>query len=510
MRKNTGKRRSWIAAAAAMALAFALCAPAAAWAEQGDLTTGDAALSVQAEEAPEVPAANAFTKSTAKLDVDKSQGWLVANGSYFFALASDTTQVVGSGGYVQAKTGAKAQKWKIKFDYNTQCYTITNAKSGKVLAAKGKGKKGSVLVEAKLKKKSQSLTKWSGVPNYTVPIPTQRWKLKSDKNGYYLVSAVNANLVVDFSGGRAHLVKASKAKEHRFWFIGTDGTYTANGIGEGTYTLKSVSAGAFLNIAKSKIKAGSKAQVGKALTLWGQMFDFAYVGGGYYKIVNFNSGLALTAKGSSVTQAAYKSSTKKYQLFKPVIVGADGSVQLQSKAYPNKVLTVSGANVTLADASAIDMAQRWSINPSTTGLTTVGRKALRRANKKSSDTRSMIVIDMTAHEYFLFKKADKEMTGAPWELEDTSRCSTGTHDHMTYACTTVTRSYEVHHSGIPAKWVIFVGYGSWIHSIVNYGPQGDNQMGWYISAACIRLPNKKAEYVFKHTKSGTTIIRYYK
>ena len=491
----------------AMLLVAVLWAPAAAWAEQGGLARGDAALPAQAEEAPEVPAANAFTKSTAKLDVDKSQGWLVANGSYFFALASDTTQVVGSGGYVQAKTGAKAQKWKIKFDYNTQCYTITNAKSGKVLAAKGKGKKGSVLVEAKLKKKSQSLTKWSGVPNYTVPIPTQRWKLKSDKNGYYLVSAVNKTLVVDFSGGRAHLVKEKNAKESRFWFVGASGTYASDGLANATYSLKSQTGKGFLNIGSSSVKNNAQAKVGNALTLWGQMFDFEYVGGGYYKIANYNSGLALTAKGGKVFQSSYAKKTRPYQQWKPVIVGANGEVQLINRK-TGRALAASGSHLVLAAASASDVSQRWSVNPTTTGLTTVGKKALRRANKKTSKTRHMIVIDMTAHEYFLFHKANKDKAGAPWVLEDTSRCSTG-RGKITWQGVTSTGSYPNRVSGVPAKWCIWASHGSWIHSIVTYGPQGDNQMGWYISAGCIRLPYKQAEYVFKHTKTGTRIVRYY-
>ena len=504
MRKKT--RVTFPALLMVMLLAVVLCAPAAAWAEDGGLAAGTAIAS-QAEGDQEAPAANAFVQSTAKLDVDKSQGWLVANGTYYFALASDATQVMGSGGYVQAKSGAKAQKWSIKFDYNTQCYTITNAKTGKVLAAKGKAKSGSVLTEAKLKKKSQSLTKWSGVPRYTVPIPTQRWKLKSDKDGYYLVSAVNKTMVVDLSGGRAHLTKEKNAKQSHFWFVGASGTYTADGLANATYTLKSQAGKGFLNIGSSSIKKNAVAKVGNALTLWGQMFDFEYAGGGYYKIVNYNSGLVLTGKGGKVYQADYANKTKLYQQWKPVIVGADGAIQLVNRK-TGQALAASGSHLVLAAASASDVSQRWSINPTTTGLTTVGKKALRRANKKTSKTRHMIVIDMTAHEYFLFHKANKDKSGAPWELEDTSRCSTG-RGKITWQGVTSTGSYPNRVSGVPAKWCIWASHGSWIHSIVTYGPQGDNQMGWFISAGCIRLPYKQAEYVFKHTKTGTRIVRYY-
>ena len=505
MRKVMGKR--YLTLFAAMALAFALCVPAVAWAEQGGLATGSTVVA-QADGDQEVPATSAFTTCTAKLKVNKAQGWLVENGTYYFALASDATQVMGPDGLVQAKSGAKNQAWKITFDYNSQCYTIINAKTGKALSVKGnKAKNGAVLCESDLVKKSQRLTKLSEIPSFTVPIPTQRWKLKSDKKGYYLVSAANAKMVVDFSGGRAHIAKEKKAKQHRFWFVGAEGTYAENGIGEGTFTIKSQQTGGFLNIGKSSVKQNAPAKVGTALTIWGGMFDFEYEKDGYYKLLNYNTGYALTAKGSTVYQAAYSSGLKYYQQWKPVIVGANGEVQLINRK-TGQALAISGADATLVAPVASDPAQRWFINPSTTGMTTVGKTGLYRANKKKSITQHLIVIDMTAHEYFLFHKANKKQKGAPWVLEDASRCSSGA-GHSGWEGTTVTSNYEGKVYGIPARYCLYIQYGSWLHSIVSYGPQGDDQLGWEVSNGCIRLPKKQAKRVFTVTKYHTTVIRYF-
>ena len=517
---TTLNRACAFAAACVVAAILALCVPGTAWAEQDGLTAGlitqagKAKTTEVAEEPAEEPAAVAFKKNTAKLKVDKSKGWLIDNGTYFLVLGNDSTKVLGSKAKIQTKTGAKNQAWKIKFDYNAQTYVITNAKTGKALTVNKKAKKNSKLYEAPVTKAKQHLTKLSTISSFNIPIPSQRWVLMSSKNGYYFASAVDKTMIVDLSGSRAKLVKKSKAKKMPYiWFVGKSGTYKNNGIGEGTYTLKSQSAKQFLNINKSKVKKNVKAKVNKATTLWGEMFKFEYAGKGYYKIFNFNSGMALTGKAGKVYQAPYKSKSKNYQLWKPVIVGSNGAIQLLNKK-TGKALTVAGTGLTLKKADAQNAKQRWLINPTSTGLTTVGEEALHRANKYASKTKHAIVLDMTAHEYFLFRKAKASQSGAPWVLEDTSRCSTGRRNYagkpITWAGVNETGSYPGHVDGVPAKYCIWAGHGSWIHSIVTFGPQGDNQMGWYISAGCIRLPYDKAKYVFDLKERGTRLIRYYK
>lgn len=509
-----------LAVVAAMIVAMAICLPANAWAADDDLAIGTLADKASNSAADpdadaETPASAAFVKNKAKLDVDKSQGWLVEKGTYYFALATDASKVIGSKGAIQAKTGAKNQQWKIAFDYNSQCYTITNAKTGKVLSVSAKAKKGSKLKESKLVKKKQRLTKLSTIPSFNIPIPSQRWKLKSNKNGYYLVSAANEDLVVDLSGAKAKLAK-KKSKNSYFWFVGVDGTYAENGIGNGTYTVKSQAKKSFLNITKSKVTKNALAGVGAAKTLWGEMFDFEYLRNGYYKIVNYNSGMVLTAKNAKkVYQTKYGSTDKKYQLWKPVIVGENGAVQLINKGN-GKALTVKGntTKLTLAEPAADDAKQKWLINPTTTGLTTVGKEALHRANKKTSETKYAIVIDMTAHEYFLFRKASASQDGAPWVLDDTCRCSTGKPGARTSTASNGTLGGRADPpkgrvEGVPALYCYWAGGSGYLHSIVTYGPQGENQLGWNISLGCIRLPYDHAKYIYDMKISGTRMVRYY-
>ena len=499
-----------------VACAMILCLPSQALAAQGDLTAGVVVQEATTKAAVpvETPAKVAFKKNKVKLNVDNSKGWLIDNGTYYFVLANNSSKVMGSKGKTETKTGKANQAWKITFDYNSQTYTIINAKTGKALTVNKSAKKNSKLYEADLVKTKQHLTKLSSISAFNIPIPNQRWVLKSSKNGYFFASAINKTMIVDLRGARAKLVKnTAKKKMPYIWFVAKSGTYRANGIGSGIYTLTSQSANKPLNIYNSNVKKNAKAKVSKAFTLWGEMFEFKYAGKGYYKILNYNSGLVLTGRAGKVYQAESTSSLKKYQLWKPVIVGSNGSIQLLNKK-SGKALAVVGKTVTLAKSNAASKNQRWLINPTSTGLTTIGREALYRANKYGSKTKHAIVLDMTAHEYFLFRKAKVEQKGAPWVLEDTSRCSTGRRNGagkpITWAGVNETGSYPGHVDGVPAKYCLWAGHGSWIHSIVTFGPQGDNQMGWYISAGCIRLPYDKAKHVYDLKERGTRLIRYYK
>ena len=510
-----GKHRRTLLAVI-IASVMALVMPSAAFADDTALTAGTAnsmGVSTMAGE-NEAPSTSAFKKSSQILEVDNSKGGLLANGTYFIVSADDATRVIGSKGAIQAKAGIASQKWKIKFDTDSQSYTIINTSSGRALTANNKAKHGSSVTESKLKKKNQRLSAYA---SRTIAIPTQRWILKSNNKGYYFVSAANKKIYLDMSGAQVRVVKNKTSGWLPYiWFVGASGTYNKNGIGNGTYTITSVTnSSKILNIGNSSIAKKSKARVARGKTSWGQMFDFVYAKNGYYKILNYNSGYALTAKGSSVIQYPYQSNMKDKQLWQPKIVSSDGSVQFINKK-TGKALAVQGNSVVLQKKSASSKAQRWTVNPTATGLTEVGKKALYWANKYKSVTQNSIVIDLTAHEYFLFKKAIPSRKSGPWVLEDTCRCASG-RNYATEGGTpghpyiSRTSDYAVHKPGrINGKWCVSISGGSDLHSITYDGAQGDNQLGWFLSGGCIRLPFKNAEYVYKNTEPGTRVIRYYK
>ena len=510
---------------ATLALASVFAISSFAWAAEGDgtldssadrLAGGTIATAADTSSAAtaEKPAAQAYTKAHKKLNVNNSKGWVIANGKYYIASSSDSTRVLAVSKHkavMKTKSSTdKSQSWKLSFDYDTQCYTITNVKTGKALTATNKAKSGSTVKEAKLVKKSQRITRYA---TRTVPIPTQRWRLYSSKNGYMLVSAQNAAVALDASGTTPKLVNKKHAKNARFWLVGALGTYAQDGIGSGSYIVGSAVNGKTLSIAKSSVKDKAKAQVGNALTLWGQIFDFKYAGNGYYKIASFNSGKLLTAFGNRVVQRSASSDLASNQLWKLAIVGSDGAVQIVNKK-TDKALTYDGNALKMAkqetasEGSAVSAKQKWLVSPTATGLTDTGKRALYRINREGSKTKWCIAVDMGAHEFFLFKKAKASQKGAPWVLDDTCRCTSGA-GKCTWAGTTVTRGMTVHHPKINAKWCIYIGYGSWIHSVL-YGSDGAEQLGWFISHGCIRIPFANAEHVYKVISSGTKIVRWYK
>ena len=495
------------------AWALAIGTPTVAWAYPDGRVSADLAASGQSlalTQQSSTDAKAAFTTSDEELDVKASAGQLVRNGTYYLALASNTSDVLGPDGAVQGKSGGLGQTWKLTFDRRSQSYTIRNASTGKVLMAANKAADGSAITEATLVKKKQRVTKSGSVPAFKIPIPTQRWMLKSDRGGYYFVSAANKKMVLDFGGGRAHVAKlANSGKENtRLWIMGASGTFNENGIGSAVYTVKSEAAGQRLGITSSSVAKGAQAGVGQASTIWGEMFEFSHVGGGYYKVTNFNSGLALTDQNGAVRQKKYGKSSADSQLWMPVIAESNGAVQLINKK-SGLALAVSGAELRLVASAADDAGQRWLISPTTSGMTVAGRKALHRANKYTSKTKSCIIVDMTAHEFFLFHKANAKAKGAPWVLENTSRCAIGA-NKRTRPGVTVTGAYHYYTAGIAAKACIWMVGGTWIHSILWVEPGGDNQLGWNISQGCVRIPYKNADYVYKHTKLGTRVVRYYR
>ena len=292
-----------------LALASMCVFASAAWAaEQGDaqasgagqLAAGAVATAADTGDAAsaEKPAAQAYKQAHKKLNVRSSKGWVVANGTYYIASAKNSSSVLAVAkhkGVMRAKASSnKSQVWKLSFDYDTQCYTIINAKTGKALTATNKAKVGSSVKEEKLVRKSQRLTRYA---TRTVPLPTQRWRLYSNKSGYQFVSDQNEGVALNISGSTVKLVKRKSAKNDRFWLVGASGTFGKNGLGNGSYLVESAVNGKTLSIAKSSVKDNAKAQVGNALTLWGKIFDLKYAGSGYYKIASYNSGKFLTAVG---------------------------------------------------------------------------------------------------------------------------------------------------------------------------------------------------------------------
>jgi surface protein len=120
---------------------------------------------------------------------------LVANGTYQLVFVSSKQLAIGvkdgskkAGASVQLvkKTEAKSKKWQLTYDSATDSYIVKNVKSGKLLAVKGKAKKGAAVVQQVDRNRKD-----------------QRWTLEKVSGGYVLRNLAKPNLLLTVDGGIA-------------------------------------------------------------------------------------------------------------------------------------------------------------------------------------------------------------------------------------------------------------------------------------------------------------------
>lgn len=463
--------------------------PAAAFADVEAEDWEPSAMTAQSLTAGTAPA---FTMQTTPMKVATSKGKVVSNGTYYISSAQNTLQNVThskTNVLLANATTAKAQRWKLNFDYDVQAYYITNAKSGKALTAKGKAANGANVYEAKLSKKNKN----------------QQWKVTSTATGFTFVPAANSKVALTIdANGNAIVASSSKQGVKKFWLFGSAGSSVMK---SGTYTISN-SNGLLLTVPNRSIGKNKRLKVNTNENNLGQVFEFQYVSGGYFKITNMNSGFALTASGSKVVQKKYTKSKK--QLWMPMLQPT-GEVKFLNKG-TKKLLDIAGAKAAVANGSD-KVTQNWKISPAASGLSAVAKRALYKANTRKSKSKYNLVADLTAHEFFVFQKAYKKGKKGPWVLKDSWRISSGRNKCTRPLDSTITsHSYRLY--DFYCFYASGIGGGSWIHSLIytnNYAPTkiSDGRLGMNISHGCIRMAINHAKWVYKNCPIGTAMSRYY-
>ena len=257
--------------------------------------------------------------------------------------------------YITDRTGSEAMKFKaVKNPDGT--WKFINTKCELALAVQQNSSKvgaGTVLYDQTSK-------------------PAQNWKLsrKSD-NSFAVINSVTGYSIAmsDISavkGTTLSMAETASSGLQRFYFAETS---DVNAEFDGTCAVRaSKDKGFSLNITSSSKEDGANANLYSYSNTNAKKFRIMYSGGGYYRLVNVNSGLCLTVSGNAKTDGANAIQSKwaagSGQRWK-ITENSDGTVTFTNALgtvlhlVSNK--TSNGTNIVAKNASATK-AQKWYLN----------------------------------------------------------------------------------------------------------------------------------------------------
>ena len=126
---------------------------------------------------------------------------------------------------------------------------------------------------------------------------------------------------------------------------------------------------------------------------------------------------------------------------------------------------------------------------------------INKAQKYSSGTKYLILVDLSGHKVGVFKGKKNN-----WSLQYYWSCAVGKSSTPTikgtYRTTGFTRPYLTTDSRAIYCTQIWGGY--FFHSILS----SENELGKNVSHGCIRLPYSAANWIYKNINSGTTVYIY--
>ena len=282
-----------------------------------ETTQADAAPVAAAAAAPSAKAAT--TKATAKKAAPKkSPSKPLENGWYFIESVKKLTLVLGiKSGNATAQTDKNMayQRWYLQYSSAKGGYYIKNGKTNKYLAVAGAKKKSGTNV-LQLSKKAAG--------------KGAIWKISVTDAGGYIVKSALGKVYLDINGGkkvknganvdiRKKSVSNGKVAPYQRWYFlpeSADVDPSNVSIANGVYQVKlaNSSKNQVLNVA-----GGSSADKGNVASATSgsaqsQKWGITNAGGGFYYIVNVNSGKALAVDEGKKTANAnvlqYKKTTK--------------------------------------------------------------------------------------------------------------------------------------------------------------------------------------------------------
>ena len=421
---------------------------------------------------------------------------LIGSGVYSIAPRQKTAEVVDVPGDSK-KSGTQLALWsfhgnlnqKYQFvDTGGEVYTIQIASSAKFLEDSG----GKVVQN---KAKSSAL---------------QHWKATWSKTGIVLTNQATGRAITvsgaPKDGAKLAAAKSTGAAAQRFMLT------KRNLVEDGMYVMHAGTGSRVVDVSGASKANGANAIIWSPNGENNQKFQITLVSGGYYKIVNVNSGKALEAAGkaagSNVRQGAYKGNAN--QLWKAEI-SPNGGVTFVGKS-SGKALEVagnantSGANVRVGTKSGAK-GQAWSLE-ATERFDPILSRALSRARSLGSATNYMIAVDLTNHRTVVFYRS-----GGSWQVVRNVAVSTGAPETPTPTGTYTIgdRGYSFGVGYTCYYWTQFRG-PYYFHSVLyNQGTRSimDGRLGYSISHGCVRMDINDAYYINYNIPSGTKVSVYY-
>jgi len=274
----------------------------------------------------------------------------VSNAYEIVNSTSGKAMTVASGGLITQSTYAAttAQQWQLTGS-TSGWLTLTNVGSGQVLDVPGGSTTAGVQLE-----------QWTANGG-----TNQQWQLRTNANGSYQIYGNKAGLIASVSGGStadgaAVVQAASTGAAGQAW------TLQPVPVAGATYALFNHNSGQSLDITSASTADGALVIQWPYHDGTNEHWRFVALTGGYYEIVNVNSGKALeqpaTAQGTQLDQRAYTGATSQQWQLTAV---AGGYYTLTNRA-SGQVADVNGASQTQG-ASVIGWAgngganQQWQL-----------------------------------------------------------------------------------------------------------------------------------------------------
>lgn len=265
------------------------------------------------------------------------------NSNYVLDIASGSKNN-GANVQLYLSNGTTAQSYKVSHD--AQGYvTFINVNSGRALDVSG-GKAAN----------------YSNVQQYNSNgTKSQKWIVKKSGSGYTIISALDSNYVLDLSGGKVvnsrniqiYQGNGSTAQQWTFEKNITErerldemATQNKNMMDDGVYYIKNRDVKFALDVASASAYSGANVQLYSLNKTDAQKWLVSHVSKGYVSFKNVNSGMYLTATGSSNNaNVNQQSQSNGYNQKWIVAFDSNQNIKLVSGLDSKLVIDVSGGKI---------------------------------------------------------------------------------------------------------------------------------------------------------------------
>lgn len=284
------------------------------------------------------------------------------NSNYVLDIASGSKND-GANVQLYLSNRTTAQSFKVTHDTNGYV-TFTNVNSGKALDVSG----GKVVNSRNIQQYYSNGTK------------SQKWIVKKSNSGYTIISALDSNYVLDLSGGKVvnsrniqlYQSNGSTAQQWTFEKNMTErerldemATQNKSMMDDGVYYIKNRDVKFALGVSGGSVYSGANVQLYSLNKTDAQKWLVSHDSKGYVSFKNVNSGMYLTATGSS-NNANVNQQSSSHGYNQKWIIAFDSSQNIKLVSGLNSTLVIDVSGGKISNGSNIQLytsnnsaAQKW-------------------------------------------------------------------------------------------------------------------------------------------------------